>query len=175
MKRAMRAALWAVGGVLALILVVVLVGLFLPVRHTAVVARDVRGTPEEVWTVITDVERFSEWRPDVELAERLEPIGGWPAWREEGPSGTLTFAVAAVEPRRRLVTEIVDEGLPFGGRWTYLLEPTAAGTRLTITEDGFIYNPVYRFVSRFFLGYESTAQAYLDALEARMARGSGSL
>ena len=171
MKKTMRIALWTVGGVAALVLLVVLVGLFLPVRHSATVARDVSGTPEEVWAVITDVEGFAAWRPDVDRAERIEPIGGWPAWREEGPSGTLTFAVAAVEPRRRLVTEIVDEGLPFGGRWTYLLESAPGGTHLTITEDGFIYSPVYRFVSRFFIGYESTAQAYLDALEARMARG----
>ncbi len=175
MTKGMRFALWTVGGVAGLALFVVLVGLFLPVRHTATVARDLRGTPEEVWDVITDVESFSTWRPDVDVAERLEPIAGWPAWREQGPSGTLTFAVAAVEPRRRLVTEIVDEGLPFGGRWTYVLEPSGSGTRLTITEDGFIYNPVYRFVSRFFMGYEGTAQAYLDALEARMARGGSSL
>ena len=171
MKKAMRIALWIVGGLAGLVLLVVLVGLFLPVRHTATVEREVRGTPEEVWRVITDVEGFSGWRPDVDRAERLEPIGGWPAWREEGPNGPLTFAIAAVEPRRRLVTEIVDEGLPFGGRWTYLLEPSQTGTRLTITEDGYIYNPVYRFVSRFFMGYEGTAQTYLDALETRMARG----
>jgi uncharacterized protein YndB with AHSA1/START domain len=170
MKKLLRIALWAAGGLGALVLLVVLVGLFLPVRHSATVARDVRGTPDEVWAVITDVEGFAAWRPDVDRAERLEPIGGWPAWREEGPSGTLTLAIAAVEPRRRLVTEIVDEGLPFGGRWTYLLEPSQTGTHLTITEDGFIYNPVFRFVARFFLGYEGTAVAYLDALEARMAR-----
>ena len=168
MKRAMRIVLWTAGGLGGLLLLVVLVGFFLPVRHTATVAREVSGTPEEVWGVITDVEAFSSWRPDVDRAERIEPIQGWPAWREEGSNGTITFAIAAVEPRRRLVTEIVGEGLPFGGRWTYELEPSGARTRLTITEDGFIYNPVYRFVSRFFMGYTSTAELYLDALEARM-------
>ena len=54
------------------------------------------------------------------------------------------------------------------GRCTSGLEPTATGTRLSITEDGSVYNPIYRFVSRFFLGYTTTADAYLDALEARM-------
>jgi uncharacterized protein YndB with AHSA1/START domain len=168
MKRALRIAPWIAGGLVGLVLLVVLIGFFLPVRHTATVARDLPATPEEVWAVITEVERFPEWRPGVVRAERLEAIDGWPAWREDGPEGPLTFAMAAAEPRRRLVTEIVDEGLPFGGRWTYLLEPTGTGTRLTIREDGFIYHPVYRFVSRFFLGYEGTALAYLDALEARI-------
>jgi uncharacterized protein YndB with AHSA1/START domain len=157
-----------VGGVLGLALVLFLVGAFLPARHSVTVAREVAASPDEVWAVITGVEDFASWRPGVARAERLEPIGGWPAWREEGPDGTLTFAVAAVEPSRMLVTEIVDEGLPFGGRWTYLLEPTSTGTEVTITEDGFVYNPIYRIVSRFFMGYESTADTYLEALAARV-------
>jgi uncharacterized protein YndB with AHSA1/START domain len=161
-------AAWTVGGVLALALLVFLVGSFLPVRHSVTVAREVAAPPAEVWDAITGVEDFPAWRPGVVRAERLEPIGGWPAWREEGPDGTLTFAVAAVEPGRMLVTEILDEGLPFGGRWTYTLEPTPEGTEVTITEDGYVYNPIYRIVSRFFLGYEATADTYLDALAARM-------
>ena len=169
MRRSLRVAAFTVGGLIALMLLVYLVGLFLPVRHSVTVARDVAATPEEVWTVITGVEEYPAWRPGVVRAERLEPIAGWPAWREEGPEGELTFAVAAVEPQRRWVTEIVDEGLPFGGRWTYTLEQTATGTELTLTEDGFVYNPVYRFVSRFFMGYETTAETYLDALAARLA------
>jgi uncharacterized protein YndB with AHSA1/START domain len=153
--------------VAAAALLVYMVGVFLPIRHTVTLEREIAAAPEEVWEVITGVEEYAEWRPGVEHAESIEPIGGWPAWREEGPEGTLTFAVAAVEPQRRWVTEIVDEGLPFGGRWTYVLEPTDGGTDLTITEDGFVISPLYRFVS-FFTGYEGTAQAYLDALEARV-------
>jgi uncharacterized protein YndB with AHSA1/START domain len=168
MKAVLRVGSWIVGGLAAAVLLVVVIGFFLPVRHTATVTRDLTASPEEVWALITGVERFAEWRPDVTRAERLEPVAGWPAWREDGPQGSLTFVMRAVEPRRRLVAEIADEGLPFGGRWTYLLEPVGTSTRVSITEDGFIYNPVYRFVSRFFLEYEGTAQAYLDALEARL-------
>jgi uncharacterized protein YndB with AHSA1/START domain len=168
MKRVARIAAWGVGALIALALLVFLVGLFLPVGHTVTVVREVAAPPDQVWGVITGVEDFATWRPGVVRAERLEPIGGWPAWREEGPDGTLTFAVAAVEPGRMLVTEIVDEGLPFGGRWTYTLEPTPTGTEITITEDGFVYNPIYRIVSRFFVGYETTADTYLQALAARV-------
>lgn len=170
MKRTGRIIVWILGGVAALILLVVGVGLLLPVRHSATVSRVVAGTPEEVWAVITDVESFPTWRSDLVRAERLEPRAGWPSWREEGPSGALTFEMSAVEPAKRLVTSIVDEGLPFGGTWTYVLEPSGTGTLITITEDGLIYSPVYRFVSRFFLGYEGTLVTYLDGLETRMRR-----
>src|SRR5689334_5169403 len=107
MKTVLRVGLWIVGGLAAVVLLVVVIGFFLPVRHTATVTRDLSASPEEVWALITGVEHFAEWRADVTRAERLEPIKGWPAWREEGPQGTLTFAMAGVEPRRRLVTEIV--------------------------------------------------------------------
>lgn len=170
MRRALRIVGWGLAGVAGLALLAILVALFLPVKHSATVSRVVAGTPEEVWAVITDVEAFSSWRTDVDRAERLEPRGGWPAWREEGPSGALTFEMAGVEPPKRLVTSIVDEGLPFGGTWTYVLEPSGEGTLVTITEDGLIYSPLYRFVSRFFLGYEGTMVTYMDGLEARMGR-----
>ncbi len=170
MKRAGRIVAWGLGGVAGLVLVMIAVAFLLPVEHSATVSRVVTGTPEEVWAVITDIESFSTWRTDIDRAERLEPRAGWPAWREEGPSGALTFEMGAVEPPKRLVTSIVDEGLPFGGTWTYVLDATDAGTLVTITEDGRIYSPVYRFVARFFLGYEVTMLTYLDGLEARMGR-----
>jgi hypothetical protein len=163
-----RIAAGTVGSLVALVFLVFLVGSFLPAGHSVTVTREVGATPDEVWSVITGVEEYSAWRPGVVRAERLEAIGGWPAWREEGPDGTLTFAVAGVEPGRMLVTEIVDEGLPFGGRWTYTLEPTPKGTSVTITEDGIVHNPIYRIVSRFFMAHETTADTYLEALAARV-------
>ena len=71
-----------------------------------------------------------------------------------------------------MVTRIVDDDLPFGGTWTYRLAAAGEGTEVTITEDGEIYNPVFRVVSRFFIGYEATMTTYLDGLERRMAGGS---
>lgn len=170
MRPALRFALWTLGGIAALVVIVFGVGLLLPVDHTASVSRVVEGTPEEVWAVITDVEEFATWRTDVDRAERLETREGWPVWREEGASGSLTLEVTGIEPARRLVTRIADEGLPFGGIWTYELEPSGTGTLVTVTENGEIYSPVYRFVARFFLGYEGTLLAYVDALQAEMAR-----
>ncbi len=67
----------------------------------------------------------------------------------------------------RLVTRIADERLPYGGTWTYEVEEDAGGSRVTITEDGEIYNPIFRVVSRFFLGYHATQRSYLRALGAK--------
>jgi hypothetical protein len=70
-------------------------------------------------------------------------------------------------PPQRLVSRIADERLPYGGTWTYELAPAGDGTRLTITERGEIYNPVFRFVARFVMGHTATMNGVLRALGAR--------
>jgi hypothetical protein len=62
------------------------------------------------------------------------------------------------------VTRIADKNLPFGGNWVYEIDPVPNGARRRITENGEIYNPVYRFVSRFFLGYSGSIEQYLTNL-----------
>ena len=168
MRRALKVFGATVGGIVALALLVLAVGFFLPTRHVATVSRVVSGEPQQVWDAITGVEDFGSWRTDIERAVRLEPIDGWPAWREEGASGSLTFAMTGIQPPNLLVTRIVDEGLGFGGTWTYELEQVPDGTLVTITENGFVTNAIYRLVSRFVIGYESTLTTYMDALDAHM-------
>lgn len=161
---------WLVAGVLLPVGAVVLatgVGWLLPEAHTATVSHAVAGSPEAVWSVITDVESFPRWRPEVDRVEVDAGPGGTLSWVESGSSGALPMSVVRSEPPSVLVTRIGD-GLPFGGTWTYRLEPDSAGTRVTLVEEGEVYSPFFRFVSRFVLGHEATMERYLEALEARM-------
>ena len=173
MRRVLKWIAWGIAAVVGLVLVAVGIGYSLPESHTATATRVVGGAPIEVWDAITDVERFTTWRPGIDQAERLSDRDGLPVWRETGPTGSMTLQVTEFDPPRRLVTRIADEGLPFGGTWTYELEATESGTRVTLTEDGEIYNPFFRFVSRYVMGYDATMNTYLDGLEARMGEGSG--
>ena len=93
-------------------------------------------------------------------------------WVEESQSGKITFAVERMERPRVLVTRIANRDLPFGGTWTYEIKPEGNGSRLTITEDGEIYNPLFRFMARFVLGYEATMRAYVASLEKRLSASS---
>ena len=86
-----------------------------------------------------------------------------------GSFGEMPIRVQDEVAERELVTRIVDDGLPFGGTWTYQLEPVEEGTRLTITEDGFVRDPFFRFMSRYVFGHEKTVEDYLDALRERLA------
>ena len=68
----------------------------------------------------------------------------------------------------KLVTEIADAHLPFGGTWTYEFAPTATGTTLRITERGEVKNVIFRFVARFVLGHTATMETYLRDLGRRV-------
>lgn len=144
------------------------IGVMLPVSHTATASAELDAAPEQVWDLITDIEAFPEWRPDVERVARLDDRDGLPVWRETMSTGHVTFRAEEWSPPHRLVARIADEDLPFGGTWTYEIEPVGAGTRLTITEDGEVYNPLFRFMSRFVFGHDSTMRAYLDAARSEL-------
>jgi hypothetical protein len=156
----------------ALVLVVVLVGYLLPRDHVATVDARLSAAPEAVWASMTDVEAYPRWRRGVERVELLPDRDGRPAWREVAPTGTMTLGVEESDPGRRWVVRILDEDLPFGGTWTYDLAGEGAGTRLTLTEDGSVYNPVFRFASRFIMGHDATMNAWLEDLRGHLGEAT---
>lgn len=168
MKRWSRIALYGLAGLALLAVVPWGVGLLLPAEHTASVSREVGGTPEQVWSVLTDPAGYPEWRSNVRSVDLMSGDGDVRMWREETREGAVTYRRVAAEPPGRLVVEIADDDLPYGGQWTYELEPLAEGTRVTITEDGVVHNPLFRFFSRFVFGHDATARAFLEALHTRM-------
>jgi hypothetical protein len=64
-------------------------------------------------------------------------------------------------PPHKLVSRIADPTLPFGGTWTYDIARTGDGATLTITEDGFVTSPIFRFVAKFVMGHHATIDTYL--------------
>lgn len=151
-----------------LVLAVMLVGWSLPEKHQASRQATFTAPPEAVWALITNVEAFPSWRSDVKTVERLPDRDGRSVWVEQGSSGRIPLAVERSEAPRLLVVRIADRDLPFGGVWTYAIAPAPQGSTLTITEDGEIYNPMFRVMARFVFGYESTLATYLKAAEAKL-------
>lgn len=147
----------ALGG---LLLAATLIGACLPREHRATRRAVFRQPPETLWKVLTDVEGYPSWRPDLTSVERISDA----RHAEIGPSGRMTFERVGADPPRRLVRRIADPDLPFGGTWTYLLEVDGGSTTLRITEDGEVYNPLFRFMSRFVFGHAGTMEKHLRAL-----------
>jgi hypothetical protein len=167
-----RIAIVVAAVVVALVATVLLVGWALPIRHRVSRQATYAVAPDTLFATLIHVEAFPAWRSGVERVEALPPVDGRRSYREVGSDGTLTYVVDEEVPARRLVTRIADRGLPFGGRWTYELAPAGGGTSLRITEDGEVYNPVYRFVSRFVIGHDRTLDRFLKDLGTRATTGT---
>ena len=149
-----------VAGVLCLLVALVLViGYLLPVGHEASAETTVDRPPARVFALLTDVAGFPRWRSDVKSVDLVAPDP--PRWVEHGSNGDIAFESVERDPPRRLVTRIADRSLPFGGTWTYELTPAGSGTRLRITEHGEVFNPVFRFMSRFVFGHTATIDRFL--------------
>lgn len=156
------------GVLVAVVAVVALVGALLPAGHVAARTARYSRPPEAVWAAITDLEAAPSWRPGITKMERLPDRGGKPVWRESGRFGDMTFEVTELDPPRRMVTTIADPDLPFSGRWTYDVRPAGQGSELTVTEEGEVHNPIFRFMSRFVFGHHRTIEGYLKALGRRL-------
>jgi hypothetical protein len=160
----MKIALIALAILAVIVVVVIAIGAILPVQHVASGSAVLAAPPETVWRLITDVDSFPGWRGDVKRVERLPDRDGRPVWVEDTSSGRITLAVDRAEPPRLLVLRIADPDLPFGGTWTYELSPERGATVLKITENGEVYNPLFRFMSRFVFGHDGTIKGYLAAI-----------
>ncbi len=160
----MKWLLIGLGTLAAVALIVVAVGAMLPKAHVATRAIRLHKTPEAVWLVISGK---PDWRPEVVRTDSLPDQGGHAMWRETNKGGmTITYERMETDPPRRLVNRIADKTLPFGGGWTYAIDPEADGSIVRLTENGEVYNPLFRFVSRFIMGHASNIETALRSLAA---------
>ena len=164
-----RLLLWVVGVLVALVLVVFGVGAALPAEHHVTRAATIAASPPVVFSLITEVARYPEWRTGIERVEGELSGVDVARYREVGNAGDILYAVEEAKPYERYVTRIAnDDELPFGGRWTFVLKPVDGGTELEITEDGVVKNPFYRFVSRFLMGHDTSIERYLADVRRKL-------
>jgi uncharacterized protein YndB with AHSA1/START domain len=161
-RRLMHWLLYVIGGLVGVILLLVIVGLLLPRRHQATSTLDLKSSPTDVWTLIRDLGRVPEFWPELKTSVRGPDQGGREVWVQTMKNGfVLPMVVEEEVPPSRLVTRIALEGkAPFGGSWTYQVAAAGGGTRLSLTEDGFVDNPFFRVISKL-MGHHATLDSYL--------------
>lgn len=159
---------------LLVVAVVMVLGSRLPEEHAATAAAEIPAAPQRVWDVIADVGAQPRWRTGLKAVEMLPPETNGPCWNEVQTGQTMALCVDASEAPAegktgRRVVRIADPKLPFGGTWTYSLEPAGAATRVTIREDGIVRPAMWRFVSHYILGEDAQVKQYLKDLQKAVA------
>jgi uncharacterized protein YndB with AHSA1/START domain len=142
-------------------------GVLLPRDHVATTAATLRQPPESVWAVVRDLGGLPGWWSEVATSERVADPAGREVWCQTVGGFPMTFVVTeAVAPLRLVAAIDAPSGSAFGGTWTYALTPVAGGTRVIVTEAGWIANPLYRVIANI-MGLHGTLDGYLVALGAR--------
>jgi len=160
----MRWTLWIFLGVLGMVILVVTIGWLLPKDHVATRVARYHQPPEALWSAITDVDAMPSWREGLKSVKKLPDRNGLPVHVEVTGAGDIPLETIEMTRPRKLVARIAGAKLPFGGAWTFEITPVADGAMLRITENGYVTNPVFRFMSRFVLGYAGEIEKYLQSL-----------
>ena len=163
----MRYALIGLGVLVCLALAVVVMGALLPVEHHASRRATFAASAPTLFAVLTDVASYPQWRTGVERVEIISSDRLHRRFREVGAGGSIEYAMDVTPESTRLVSTIVGGVRAFGGSWTFEVVQ-GDSTTLRIIEEGKIYNPVFRFVSRFIIGYHATIDRYLTDLGTRL-------
>ena len=156
-----------IGGVaVGLLFLITLIGFLLPREHTVSSRITLHQPPDSVFAVIRDIGAISSWWPTVKLVSRRNDPQGREIWDETMRDGfKMGLEVTSVEPPGMIKTVIVGDG-PFGGSWTTRIVPVAGGSTVTVTEDGWVSNPIFRLVARL-MGHHRTMDDYLTSLASR--------
>jgi hypothetical protein len=136
----MRWIAFVAGGMVVLVAGIAAIGLLLPRTHKASRTLRVKRSPDEVWPVLLQATQVSS--TPVDILESVAP--------------------------HRLVTRVTEAEKNFGGTWTIAITPVPQGSEVTITEDGWVANPIFRVVSRFVIGHHATMDGILTKVAASL-------
>ena len=119
-------------------IIVAAIGAMLPRTHVASRSLTLRRTPEEIWPVVIGI------------------AGG----------SSVPADIIESDPPRKQVSRVTAAQKNFGGTWTITIAPGGPSSPertsvLTITEDGWVANPIFRFMSRYVMGHHATMDGIL--------------
>jgi uncharacterized protein YndB with AHSA1/START domain len=164
-----RWLLYGIAGIAGIVALAGLVGLMLPKAHEAWKLETFRATPAAVFAVVSDFAKYPEWRTGVTRVDIAPGASGEGALvTEHGPNGPIAYRIELLQPPSKIVTRIADPDLAFGGTWTYEILNNDSGSDLVITENGEIYNPFFRVMSRLFFSPTETIEGYMADLRRRL-------
>lgn len=154
-------------GIILLALIITGIGYSLPIQHKATRAATIQASTDDVFRTISNPVEYPKWRSKVTSVEMHPTVNDKLSYTEKGADGDILYVMDEAIASVRMVTRIADEKLPFGGKWTFQLAPSAKGTMLYITEDGEVYNPLFRFMSKYVFGHTASLDTYLSDLQQK--------
>jgi len=132
-------------------------------------AIEVSAPPETVWSLLSDIDHWSAWHPDIGEARLDGPLAPGSTFRWKSRGTAITSRLEDVTPPRRLAWTGRASGASARHVWT--LEPHGEGATVT-TEESF-NGPIVlllRFVMQRTL--DDSLRAWLERLKSAAEEGS---
>lgn len=139
-------------------------GSSLPREHRAQSFAVLTVSPDSVFRVIRNIEATPSWWGTMRSATRVRGARR-ETWEQNlGAGGVVQVEITRVDEGRLMVTTILaKDEMGWGGTWTYEVVGSGGTTQVTITEDGFVDNPIARAVMKW-MGRHRNLDSYLRAL-----------
>lgn len=165
----MKIVLGIVVILIAVVGILALIGALLPRNHRASSRITLQKPIAEVWSAVRDLGALQGTWSELKSTRRLPDEAGREVWEQNAGGFDMRLIVEEATPPSRLVTRIdAAPDAAFGGTWTYELRPAGGGTQLTVTEDGYVGNPIFRVMMKV-MGVHKTADGYLKALGTKLS------
>jgi uncharacterized protein YndB with AHSA1/START domain len=140
-----------------------------PLLHAQI---DIDAPVAKVWSLVSDLNRMPEWSPQCRVMKPLGPLRPGTRTVNVNRRGLLmwptTCTVTDVVPEKRVAFRVNTNNTV----WSYELEPTATGTRLTETrnaENG-VKKASTMTVNALFGGVPSFERELVEGMNASLAR-----
>ena len=138
------------------------------------VEREIAAPPAEVWAMVSDLPRMGEWSPEATGAKWVKGADG-PAvgarFRGRNRNGIRRWStsgkVVECEPGKAFAFDIVVGPLSVA-RWSYRIEPTATGCRVTEQWDD-KRSPLMPTIGRLASGVGDRASHNRQSMEQTLA------
>jgi hypothetical protein len=95
---------------------------------------------------------------------KTSPQDAWTAVMAATSASSVPVDIVEQDPPRRLMTKVKDTEKMFGGTWTIVVAPQG----ITVTENGWVANPIFRFVSRYVMGHHATIDGVLTQVASKL-------
>jgi hypothetical protein len=134
---------------LLLTLVMLILGLLQPVKHSVTRSIHLNQSAGTVFAVLTNTAALPTWSSTVQKVELLPDSAGKPTARVTLKWGHLQMIMSQIEsvPPTQLIIRMTRENGPILGTWTYQLTADARGCQISLTEEGELKNPFLRVIS----------------------------